>query len=101
MASLDLGDRVIWLGALNEEGQPKGGWAGNGKGRILNYEPTRRYFAGGPRQEPNQPPVGPAICILLDNGDEANTKKFDIWVRPASNEIIPDPGYPNTAPKDQ
>ncbi len=94
MATLDIGDRVIWLGALDAAGNPKGGWAGNGKGRILDFEPSRKYFAGGKPTEPNQPPAGPAIGILLDNGDEHSAKKYDVWVRPIASEIIPDPDAP-------
>jgi hypothetical protein len=97
MASMDLGDRVVWLGALDSMGNPKGGWAGNGKGRILNFEPTRRYFEGGPRQEANQPPVGPAVMILLDGGDESAAKKYEVWVRPLASEIVPDPDFQEKA----
>ena len=69
MASLDIGDRVIWLGALDASGNPKGGWAKNGKGRILDFSPDRPYFTGGKATEPNQPPRGPSVLILLDGGD--------------------------------
>ena len=90
MATLNLGDRVIWLGALDAQGNPKGGWAGNGKGRIIDYSPNRPYFTGGPATEPNQPPCGPAIHILLDGEDESAKKKYDVWVRPIAAEIVPD-----------
>lgn len=94
---MDIGDRVIWLGALDAQGNPKGGWAGSGQGRILDFEPGRKYFSGGKQTEPNQPPVGAATLVLLDNGDENSAKKFDVWVRPSSLEIIPDPAFPETA----
>lgn len=93
MSSLNIGDRVIWLGALDESGNPKGGWAGNGKGRILDFEPARKYFEGGPPREPNQPPVGPAILVLLDGGDERSVKKYDVWIPPRANQIIPDENF--------
>lgn len=85
---MKIGDRVIWLGARGD------GWTGNGKGRLINFEPTRRYFTGGPRQEENKPPVGPAVCVLLDGGDESADKKFEVWLAPSSKEIVPDPDFP-------
>jgi hypothetical protein len=92
---MDIGDRVIWVGALDAQGNDKGGWAGNGKGRVLDYSPDRPYFVGGQKTEPNQPPRGPAILVLLDGGDEnkSSGKKFDIWVPPSSKHIIPDPDF--------
>ena len=93
MAHLGKGDRVIWLGALDANGEPKGGWAGNGKGVIADYEPNRRYFRGGPPQKDGEPCVGPAVGILLDNGDPNSNKKFDIWVTPSSLEIILDEAF--------
>jgi hypothetical protein len=87
---MEIGDRVIWLGALDASGNSKGGWAGNGKGRILNYSSNRPYFQGGKLTEPNEPPRGPAILVLLDGGDEATGKKFDVWVRPLASDIATD-----------
>ncbi len=90
MATLEIGARVIWLGALDGNGNPKGGWAGNGRGVIADFEPQRRHFSGGPPTPPSEPSVGPAVGILLDQGDPNCNKKFDVWVRPAANEIIVD-----------
>lgn len=104
MAALDIGDRVVWLGALDQEGKSKGGWAGNGKGRILDYSPDRPYFTGGQKTEPNQPPRGPAILVLLDGGNEkvgfgteSQPKKYDVWVRPSAQDIAPDTEWKDTA----
>ena len=94
MASLDLGDRVIWLGALDAEGNAKpGGWARNGKGRLLDYEPNRLHFTGGERQDPKAATRGPAVLIILDGGDERAEKKYDVWVAPMSGAVIPDPDW--------
>ena len=94
---MELGDRVIWLGALDKEGNPKGGWAGNGRGVIAAYEKARRHFEGTAPARPathereGEASLGPAIGILLDNGDPNSLKKYDVWVRPSKLEIIPDP----------
>lgn len=88
---MKIGDRVVWLGALDKEGNPKGGWAGNGRGSIQGYEKQRLHFLGGPPTPPNEPTRGPAIGILLDNGDPNALKKHVVWVAPSSNEVIPDP----------
>ena len=94
---MDIGSRMIWLGALDAAGNPKGGWAGNGRGRILDYSPSRPYFPGGSPREPNQPPAGPAILVLLDGGDERAQKKYDVWIPPSAKEIAPDEGFQEPA----
>jgi hypothetical protein len=94
---MNLGDRVIWLGAFNPDGSEKGGWAGNGRGVIASYEKARLHYEGaspGRPRTPNQEGEasrGPAIGILLDQGALNCAKKYDIWVRPSSTELIPDP----------
>lgn len=92
MAGLGLHDRVIWLGALDESGNPKGGWAGNGKGVIADYEPQRRHFRGAETAEDGAP-RGPAVGILLDGGDPSREKKYDVWVPPTSAHVVPDPDF--------
>jgi len=93
MAGIALGDRVIWLGALNADGSEKGGWAGNGKGVIADYEKARAHFQGIAPTERDQPERGPAVGILLDGGDPAREKKYDVWVRPDPNNIIHDTDF--------
>lgn len=90
---LALNDRVIWRGAFNPDGSEKGGWAGNGKGVIAGYEEKRTHFKGGPPTGPKEASVGPAVGILLDGGDPSREKKYDVWVPPTSQEIVPDPDF--------
>lgn len=85
---LGIGDRVIWLKANPE------GWAGNGKGVVADYEQARRHFEGTARGDKDNPSTGPAVGILLDGGDPSRDKKFDIWVKPSSEEIALDPDFP-------
>jgi hypothetical protein len=82
---MEVGDRVIWKGANPD------GWAGNGRARILDYNEDAPYFSGGKRRPPNERPTGPAILILIDQGNVADPKikKFDVWCRP--DEVRPDP----------
>jgi len=84
---MKIGDRVIWLGAK------PGSWAGNGKGVIADYEPARRHFTGGAPVKPGEATVGPAVGILLDDGDPDCLKKHDVWVSPSSKEIVLDEDF--------
>lgn len=84
---MKIGDRVIWTGAK------PGGWAGNGKGVIADYEAARRHFVGGPSKN-GEATTGPAVGILLDQGDPENCiKKFDVWVAPSAREIVEDADF--------
>jgi hypothetical protein len=88
---MKIGDKVQWLGALDANGNPKGGWAGDGVGHIRHYDPARDYFPGGQPGSKDSPPKGPAVLIMLDGEPvkegERTREKFDIWVAPTSKEI--------------
>jgi len=79
---MNLGDRVVWTKANPD------GWAGNGKGKLVAFEPDRRYFEGGHRGDATTPPNGPALCIQIDRGDPENPRTYRVWASP--DDIIPD-----------
>lgn len=72
---MKIHDRIKWLKANAD------GWAGNGEGKIVAYDPARRYFEGHTRGDQNNPPTGPAVCIMLDTG-------FDAWVPPQDLTVV-------------
>lgn len=82
---MQIGDRVVWLGANPE------GWSGNGRAVIADYQKARPHFEGTSPGTREQPSTGPAIGLLIDQGDPNNPKKYDVWVRPSSEEIGIDP----------
>ncbi len=82
---MKIGDRVVWLKANPD------GWAGNGRGVIADFEKGRPHFEGASPGSPTEPCRGPAIGILIDQGDPSHPKKFDIWVKPSGEEIGLDP----------
>jgi hypothetical protein len=88
---MKIGDKVQWLGALDANGNPKGGWAGDGIGFIRHYDQSRDYFPGGTPGSKDGPPKGPAILIMLIPAPvkegEREKEALDIWVSPTSKEV--------------
>lgn len=84
---MEVGDRVVWTGANPE------GWSGNGRARILDYNPEAIHFHGPKRPEPNKAPRGPAIYILIDQGNvsDPTQKKYDVWCSPREVVIDKEP----------
>lgn len=59
-----------------------GGWAGDGKGTLTNFDMERKYFGG--KKGTGQETPGPAYEILLDaQGDRA---PLTVWVAP--DEVV-------------
>lgn len=75
MASVDIGDQVIYTGAK------EGTWTWPGKAKIVSFDPNRKYFEGN-RVPQGQVCHGPAVLLVF------NHNNLDLWVEPS--ELAPD-----------